>query len=136
MALPQARFLIGVVTSEIRSKDLCRLYRSIFVVETSRQISLALPSVQGKHVGAQMAFPGSEPDNLLIKQSSSSMLLQALITELVSAGILKQENMMKIKQRSLGYAQMLKEHGGSGAQVAGSRIEQDLMMVFDILADN
>jgi hypothetical protein len=81
-----------------------------------------------------MAFPGAELDNLLIKQSSTSMLLHSLIAELVSAGVLNQENIERIKQRSLTSAQMLKEHGGSGAQVAGSRIERDLQMVFEILS--
>ena len=81
-----------------------------------------------------MAFPGADLDNLLIKQSSTSMLLQALIVELVSEGMLTQENLDRIKDRSLGFAQMLKEHSGSSAQVAGSRIERDLNMVFKILS--
>jgi hypothetical protein len=81
-----------------------------------------------------MAFPGAELDNLLIKQSSTSILLQALIAELVSEGILNKESLGRIKKRSLSFAQILKEHSGSGAQVAGSRIEQDLNMVFAILS--
>jgi hypothetical protein len=83
-----------------------------------------------------MPFPGSDPDNLLIKQSSTAMLLQALIAELLAEGVLEKENLDKIKQRALSYAEILKQHGGSGAQVAGARIWQDLMMVFDILSDS
>jgi hypothetical protein len=82
-----------------------------------------------------MPFPGSDPDNLLIKQSATAMLLQALIAELLATGTLNRENLEKIKERALSYAEILKQHGGSGAQVAGARIQQDLRMVFDILSD-
>jgi hypothetical protein len=81
-----------------------------------------------------MAFPGAELDNLLIKQSSTSMLLQALIVELLESGVLTRTNLDQMKQRALSYAAILNGHSGSGAQVAGARIERDLRMVFEMLS--
>ena len=80
-----------------------------------------------------MAFPGANFDNLLTKQSATTMLIQALVAQLQEKGLLTEVDLQTMRSRALEYAQVLKEHGGSGAQVAGSRIEQDLLVLFEML---
>jgi hypothetical protein len=80
-----------------------------------------------------MAFPGANFDNLLIKQSATTMLIQALVAQLQEKGLLTEIDLQKMRERALGYAEVMKEHGGSGAQIAGSRIEQDLVILFEML---
>jgi hypothetical protein len=80
-----------------------------------------------------MTFPGANFDNLLTKQSATTMLIQALVAQLQEKGLLTEGDLQKMRDRALAYAQIMKEHGGSGAQVAGSRIEQDLLVLFEML---
>jgi hypothetical protein len=80
-----------------------------------------------------MAFPGANFDNLLTKQSATTMLLQALVAQLQEKGLLTEIDLQKMRGRTLSYAKVMKEHGGSGAQIAGSRIELDLLMLFEML---
>jgi hypothetical protein len=80
-----------------------------------------------------MTFPGENLDNLLTKQAAITMLIQALIAQLQEKGLLTEGDLKKMRARGLGYAQVLKEHGGSGAQIAGGRIEQDLLVIFEML---
>jgi hypothetical protein len=79
-----------------------------------------------------MTFPGANFDNLLTKQSATTMLIQALVAQLQENGVLTEVDLQKMRARALGYANIMKEHGGSGAQVAGSRIEQDLLVLFEM----
>lgn len=79
-----------------------------------------------------MAFPGANMDNMLTKISASTMAVQALIAQLREKGILTDQDIEKMHAKAIGYATFLKEHGGSGAQVAGARIEQDLMGLFEL----
>ncbi|MCB8884118.1 hypothetical protein ACELLULO517_28155 [Acidisoma cellulosilytica] len=83
-----------------------------------------------------MAFPGSNMDNVLTKISAATMALQSLIAQLKENGTLAEGDIDKMQARAMEYAAMLKEHGGSGAQVAGARIEQDLFLFFDIIKND
>ena len=80
-----------------------------------------------------MAYPGANFDELLIKQSATTMLIQALVAQLQEKGLLTQVDLRTMELCALEYAQVLKEHGGSGAQVAGSNIERDLLVLFGML---
>jgi hypothetical protein len=80
-----------------------------------------------------MAFPGGNLDNVLTRITASTMVVQSLIAQLKENGVLSEQDIAKMQVRSIGYAAVLKEHGGSGAQVAGSRIEQDLIALFEML---
>ncbi len=80
-----------------------------------------------------MAFPGANIDNLLTKVNASTMLIQSLIQQLKEKGILTEHDIEEMRARALGYAGVLKDHSGSGAQIAGARIEQDLIGLFEIL---
>jgi hypothetical protein len=80
-----------------------------------------------------MAFPGANFDSLLTKQSATTMLVQALVAQLQEKGLLTEIDLQRMRTRALGYAAFMKEHGGSGAQVGGSRIEQDLLILFEML---
>jgi hypothetical protein len=80
-----------------------------------------------------MTFPGANFDNLLTKQSATTMLIHALVAQLQEKGLLTEGDLQKMRDRARAYAQIMREHGGSGAQVAGSRIEQDLLVLFEML---
>jgi hypothetical protein len=80
-----------------------------------------------------LAFPGGNLDNVLTKITASTMVIQSLIAQLKENGILNEQDVKRMRARAIGYAAALKEHSGSGAQVAGARIEQDLMVLFEML---
>jgi hypothetical protein len=80
-----------------------------------------------------VAFPGGNLDNVLMKVTASTMMVQSLIAQMKENGILSEQDIEKMRARAIGYAAVLKEHSGSGAQVAGARIEQDLMVLFEML---
>ena len=80
-----------------------------------------------------MAFPGGNLDNVLTKLTATTMMVQSLVAQLKENGTLSDQNIETMGVRATGYAAILKEHGGSGAQVAAARIEQDLRIMFEML---
>jgi hypothetical protein len=80
-----------------------------------------------------MAFPGANLDSVLTKLSATTMVMQALIAQLREKGLLTDQDLKRMKARTFEYTDFLKEHGASGSQVAGARIEKDLNILFEIL---
>jgi hypothetical protein len=80
-----------------------------------------------------MAFPGSNLDALVTKLSATTMVMQALVAQLREKGLLANQDLEEMKAKTLVYTGFLKEHGGSGSQVAGVRIEKDLDVFFELL---
>jgi hypothetical protein len=81
----------------------------------------------------KVAFPGGNLDNVLMKVTASTMMMQSLIAQLKENGVLSEQDIVTMRARAISYSTFLKEHSGSGAQVAGVRIEEDLVALFEML---
>jgi hypothetical protein len=80
-----------------------------------------------------VAFPGANLDNILIKLNSTNMVMQALVARLRAKGLLDEADIIEMKGKTSEYVGFLREHSGSGAQVAAVRIQADLDVFFEVL---
>lgn len=80
-----------------------------------------------------MASPGADPEQLLIRLSTVSVVLHGLLARLTARGLLAPADVAEIEMFALALARDLRDHTASGPQVAGSRMEQDVHSFFSAL---
>ena len=73
-----------------------------------------------------MASPGIDPEMLLARHTAVSLAVQALIERLVLSGILTPSDLVQLREFGLQLADQLKQHGSSGAQVGGNRLDAEI----------
>jgi hypothetical protein len=79
-----------------------------------------------------MPSAGTDPETLLIRTTVVSVALQALIGRLVGDGILDAGDLVAMREIGLQLAADLMDQGGSGAQVAGERMEREVDAWWDV----
>ena len=73
-----------------------------------------------------MGFPGAELDAMLVRTTVVSLALQTLIGRLVSNGTLDKADLATMRETGSELAAALQAHGGTGAQIAGARLEGEM----------
>ena len=79
-----------------------------------------------------MAFPGAERDIMLVRAAVVSLALQSLIGRLVSNGTLDKADLVAMREIGSELAAGLQAHGGTGAQIAGARLEGEMAAWWDV----
>ena len=79
-----------------------------------------------------MAFPGAELDSMLVRATVVSLALQSLIGRLVSNGTLDKADLMAMREIGSQLAAGLQAHSGTGAQIAGARLEDEMAAWWDV----
>ena len=79
-----------------------------------------------------MVFPGAELDAMLVRTTVVSLALQTLIGRLVSNGTLDKADLMAMRKTGSELAADLQAHGGTGAQIAGARLEGEMAAWWDV----
>ena len=79
-----------------------------------------------------MAFPGAELEAMLVRTTVVSLALQTLIGRLVSNGTLDKADLAAMRETGLELAADLQAHGGTGAQIAGARLESEMAAWWDV----
>ena len=79
-----------------------------------------------------MAFPGAELNTMLVRTAVVSLALQTLIGRLVSNGTLDKADLAAMRGIGSELAAGLQAHGGTGAQIAGTRLEGELAAWWDV----
>lgn len=80
-----------------------------------------------------MASPGANPEHLLMRLTTVSVVLQGLLARLTARGLLAATDVAEIELFALDLARDLRDHAASGPQVAGARLEQDVRSFFAAL---
>lgn len=84
-----------------------------------------------------MTFPGANPEHLLLRLTTVSVVLQGLLARLTAKGLLAPAEVAEIELFALDLACDLRDHAASGPQVAGARLEEDVHSFFAaLLPDN
>ena len=78
-----------------------------------------------------MASPGNDPEMLLARHTAVSLAVQALIERLVLSGTLTPPDLVQLREFGLQLADQLKQHGSSGAQVGGIRLDAEIRAWWD-----
>jgi hypothetical protein len=73
-----------------------------------------------------MALPGADPEHLLIRTTTVSLVLHALLDRLQHTGVLAPADMDAIEQFCLDLAAGLEAYPATGPQVAGARLARDV----------
>ena len=81
-----------------------------------------------------MASPGTDTEHLLARLTTVSVVLHGLLHRLVAKGRLAPDDVAEIEAFALDLARGLRDHGASGPQVAGARLEEDVRSFFAALA--
>lgn len=79
-----------------------------------------------------MASPGAELEALLVRTTVISLALQTLVGRLVSNGTLDTVDLAAMRDTGSQLATDLQAHGGTGAQIAGARLESELAAWWDL----
>ena len=80
-----------------------------------------------------MASPGTDPEHLLMRLTTVSVVLQGLLARLTAKGLLAPAEVAEIELFALDLAHDLRDHAASGPQVAGAWLEQDVRSFFAAL---
>ncbi len=78
-----------------------------------------------------MASHGTDRETLLARHTVVSLALQALIERLLLAGALTPPDLVQLREFGLELADQLKQHGSSGAQVGGDRLDAEIRAWWD-----
>jgi len=79
-----------------------------------------------------MASPGAELEAMLVRTTVVSLALQTLIGRLVSNGTLDKADLAAMRETGLELAADLQAYGGTGAQIAGARLEGEMAAWWDV----
>lgn len=77
-----------------------------------------------------MASPGADPEHLLMRTATNTLVLQGLLACLRSKAVLAPADLIDIEDFALELARALRGHSATGAQVAGARLERDVRSFF------
>lgn len=80
-----------------------------------------------------MASLGANPEYLLMRLTTNTVVLQCLMRRLAVKGLLAPADLADIELSALELARDLRDHSASGAQVAGARLDRDVRAFFTIL---
>ncbi len=78
-----------------------------------------------------MASPGTNSETLLARHTVVSLAVQALIERLLLSGVLAPPDLVQLREFGLQLADQLKQHGSSGAQVGGDRLDAEIRAWWD-----
>ena len=89
-----------------------------------------------------MASPGANPDHLgrnlvspmLLRLTTTAVAPHGLMDRLTAKGLLTPADIAGIREFALDLARDLRDHGASGPQVAGARLEADVRAFFAAIA--
>src|SRR5437868_6089578 len=88
----------------------------------------------GLVVGAStMHFSGSSADTLLVRTTTVSLALQALIERLLLRGVLDTSDLAAMRDMGLQLADDLQAHGGTFPQVGGARLQREVVAWWDVI---
>jgi len=79
-----------------------------------------------------MASPGAELEAMLVRTTVVSLALQALVGRLVANGTLGKADLAAMRDIGARLAADLQDHGGSGAQIGGARLEGEMAAWWDV----
>ena len=79
-----------------------------------------------------MASPGAEAEAMLVRTTVVSLALQALVGRLVANGTLGKADLLAMRETGLQLAADLRQHGGTGAQIAGDTMEREVAGWWDV----
>ena len=78
-----------------------------------------------------MASPGTDLETLLARHTAVSLAVQALIERLARGSILGLSDLVELREFGLRLADQLKQHGSTGAQVGGDRLDKEIRAWWD-----
>lgn len=79
-----------------------------------------------------MPSPGADPEQLLIRQTTLSLVLMALLERLLLAGTINHHDLADIRQYALNLAEDFKAFPATGPQVAGDRLARGITRFFQV----
>ena len=77
--------------------------------------------------------PGINPEHLLTRLTTASVVLQGLLARLTAKGVLAPAEVAEIKLFALNLARDLRDYAASGPQVGRAWLEQDVCSFFSAL---
>ena len=80
-----------------------------------------------------MALYGTNPEHLLTRLTTVSLVLHALLNQLQRAGALAPADMAVIERFCLDLTVSLESYPSSGPQVGGARVAQDVRAFFAVI---
>lgn len=79
-----------------------------------------------------MAFPGAELEAMLVRTTVVSLALQALVGRLLANGTLDKADLAAMRDIGSQLAADLQAHSGSGAQIGGARLQDEMAAWWDV----